>query len=114
MTLSVQDVRVNAATHQTSIELSVRPNQAEGRLPEPGAFGSPVVMGRPDNLHQQIEVVDSQGRTIPWYHANDAEGSRMTLTLTPSDQGPPAELRYYAMARAQTEVKFEFTDVPLP
>ena len=64
---------------------------------------------------QQIEVVDSQGRAIPWYHSSfDAEGARMTLTLSPHDQGTPAEVRYYGLARAATEVSFEFTDVPMP
>jgi hypothetical protein len=64
---------------------------------------------------QQIEVVDSQGRVIPWYHSSfDAEGARMTLTLTPHDQAAPAELHYFGLARASTEVSFEFSNIPMP
>ena len=39
----------------------------------------------------------------------------MTLTLSPPDgMAAPLELRYYSLARAATEVQFEFTDVTLP
>jgi hypothetical protein len=38
----------------------------------------------------------------------------MTLTLTPPAQAGPAELRYYGLARAATEIRFEFNDVPMP
>jgi hypothetical protein len=45
----------------------------------------------------------------------DAEGARLTLTVTPPDGvAVPAELRYYSLARAVTEVQFEFADVLMP
>ena len=70
---------------------------------------------RPDLHQQQIEVADNQGKLITWYNSSyDAEGSRMTLTLTNHDQTAPAELHYYGLARAATEVGFEFSDVPMP
>ena len=71
---------------------------------------------RPDMHQQQIEVIDSLGRVIAWFHSSfDAEGSRMTLTLTPSEpQATPTEIRYYGLARAATEVRFEFSDVRMP
>src|SRR5205807_8205980 len=99
---------VNPDTHQTSIERSIRTNQSTGRANEVVGLVSPVMVPRPDTSQQQIEVLDSQGRPIPWYHSSDAEGSRMTLTLTPPDRGTPTEIRYYTMVRALTDVSFQF------
>jgi hypothetical protein len=114
--LTVLDVRVNPGTNQISIDVAVR----SGAGPAPGfnpsgANGPEVMIQRPDLHQQQIEIVDSQGRMLPWYHSSfDAEGVRMTLTLHPRDQAHPAELRYYGLARAATEIGFEFRDVPMP
>ena len=120
VSLTIQELKVNPNTHQTSIELSLRPTgNPPGGGVEPrgvGQAGDVVVPHRPDIQQQQIEIVDSQGRIIPWYHASfDAEGVRMTLTMTPHDQAiAPAELRYYGLARANTEVAFEFSEIPMP
>lgn len=117
VSLSIIDVRSNPATHQTSIDVVVRPsaNPAQEREgPLVAVDGPEIVFQRPDRHQQQLEIVDSQGRVIPWYQSSfDADGSRMTLTLTPHDQASPAEIRYYALARAATEVRFEFSDVPM-
>jgi hypothetical protein len=115
--LSIVEVRTNPANNQTSIELVVRAGTNPGpRLLPQGELAPEFVPQRPDmHQQQQIEIVDSQGKVIPWYQTNfDAEGSRLTLTLNPHDQATPAELRYYGMARAATEVAFEFSDVPMP
>jgi hypothetical protein len=118
VSLDILDVRINPNpnVNQTSIDVSIRP-----RSGLPGAQAAPLALHgefpiqRPDLHHQQIEVVDAQGRPIPWYHSSfDAEGARITLTLTPTGQGTPAEVRYYGLARAATEIAFEFTDVPMP
>lgn len=114
VTLGVQEIRVNPSTRQTSIELSLKTNPGPVGSEPVGAFLPTGAVHRQDTNQQQIEVVDSQGRPIPWYHSNDGESSRMTLTLTPHDQGAPAEIRYYGMVRALSEVSFEFTDIPLP
>jgi hypothetical protein len=112
--LRVLDIRTNPNTHQTSIEIALRANPSSPEAEPVGAGLPTVAVRRPDTNQQQIEVLDAQGRAIPWYHSNDAEGSRMTLTLTPHDQGAASEIRYYSMVRAQSEVGFEFSDVPLP
>jgi hypothetical protein len=116
--VTVRDIRINPDSHQTSIELGIRatghPSEA---FADPVAPGQPLVIHRPETHQQQIEVTDAQGRVIPWYHSSfDAEGSRFTLTLTPHApvQATPTELRYYGLARASTEVVFEFFDVPMP
>jgi hypothetical protein len=118
VTLSILDIRTAPATNQTSLEVVVRPNQPPTASIPGGANGPEFLIPRQDLQHQQqMEVVDTQGRVIGWYQAStfDAEGSRMTLTLTPQDpQAIPAELRYYGLARAVTEVGFEFSDVLLP
>jgi hypothetical protein len=114
--LSVLEIRANPATNQTSIDIMVRATAPPAAiLTAPGAGGAEFLIQRPDLHQQQIEVVDTQGRVIAWFQSNfDAEGSRMTLTLTPHPQAGPAELRYYGLARAATEIRFEFGDVPMP
>jgi hypothetical protein len=115
VTLAVRDIRTNPDSHQIHIELMIRPTDPPGNgFGEPSVPGLPLVMHRPEAHQQQIEIVDAQGRAIPWYHSSfDAEGSRFTLTLTPHDQATPAKLRYYGLAYATTEVSIEFFDVPM-
>jgi hypothetical protein len=114
--LTILDVRINPANNQTSIDLAVRSGaNPSPAFTAPGENGPDFMIHRPDLHQQQIEVVDSQGRVIPWYHSSfDSEGARMTLTLTPHDQAAPTELHYYGLARATTEVGFEFSDIPMP
>ena len=116
VSLNVVDVRVNPANNQTMIDLVVRSGAHPGPgFAPPGDNGPEMMIQRPDLHQQQIEVVDSQGRVMAWYHSSfDTEGSRMTLTLTPHDQAAPAELHYFGLARAATEVSFEFSNVPMP
>lgn len=114
VTLGVEDVRVNPNTRQTSIELSFKVNPGPPGSEPVGVFLPTAAVHRLDANQQQIEVLDAQGRAIPWYSANDSEASRITLTLTPHDQGAPAEIRYYGMVRAQSDVSFEFKDIPMP
>jgi hypothetical protein len=117
--LSVLEIRANPATNQTSIDIMVRSiggaaSAAAGPAPA-AAGGAEILIHRPDLHQQQIDVVDSQGRVLAWFHSSfDAEGSRMTLSLTSPDHAPPAEIRYYGLARAATEVPFEFGGVPMP
>ncbi|WP_406696092.1 hypothetical protein V5E97_34375 [Singulisphaera sp. Ch08] len=112
--VEVQDIRVNPNTNQTNIQISVRAKANSGSEADLLAAMPTAMARRPDSIQQQIEVFDGQGKSIPLYLSNDADGSRMTLTLTPHDQGAAHELRYYSIVRAATEVNFEFTDVPLP
>jgi hypothetical protein len=118
LALTVHDLRPVGDTRQTSIDVSVRPLGGSS-----GGLGSGIgqpdfVAQRPDSFQQQIEVMDTLGRPMPWYQTSfDPEASRMTLTATPQglDQNVvPVEIRFYAMARSTTEVEFEFSDLPLP
>jgi hypothetical protein len=114
--LSVLDIRANPATNQTNIDIMVRSHAGPAAGLAPAAGGGPEFMiQRPDMHQQQIEVIDTQGRVIAWFHSSfDAVGSRMTLTLTPTDQATPAEIRYYGLARAAADVRFEFGEMPMP
>lgn len=114
--LSVQHIRVNPNTRQLSIGLSVRSHDSSaGALAIPGAKSESIYQ-RSDILQQQIEIVDAQGRALPWYNTSyDGEGTRLTLTLVPQqDQATPTEIRYYGLARTTTDVNFTFEDVPMP
>jgi hypothetical protein len=115
----VRDIRVNPDSHQTNIDLTIQPSPAVAGFADIAVpRGAPLPVHRihrPETHQQQIEIIDAQGRNIPWYHSSfDAEGSRFTLTLTPHDQVTPAELHYYGLAKASIEVPFTFSDVPMP
>lgn len=105
----IHDVRQLPNTRQTSIDVTIRPLKDASPVP-----ANEVMYNRPDTHQQQVEVVDSQGRVVPWYPSMiDGESGRMTITLTSPEQ-VATELRYYSLARATTDVKFEFNDLPLP
>jgi hypothetical protein len=111
--IAVQEVQADPNAHQASIVLSVRPGKETGGIAPVGPNGE-FIPHRPDMNQLQIVVADAQGRTMSWFPSNyDAEGSRVTLSLR-NPAAPPAELRYHAIARAEAEVDFQFTDVPLP
>ena len=66
----------------------------------------------------QLEVCDAQGRPLPFYARNTAGqpgDARLSLVLMGrNDAGPPAQLRYYDLVRAEAEAPFEFRDLPMP
>ena len=117
VSLSIQEVRANLNANQTIVDLVVRPQGGPGAATHAlGARGGDFSLPRQDQHQQQIEVIDAKGQTIPWYPTSfDAEGARIVLTVTPPDGvAVPTELRYYSLARAATEVQFEFADVMMP
>lgn len=118
VTLTIVDVRLNPQSNQTSIELAVRVGDSQAQHEQgagAGAAFDDFAPHRPDRFQQQIEVVDAQGRAIPWYHSGFTDESRMTITLMPNDPGSaPTQLRYYGLSRASAEVSFEFNDVRMP
>jgi hypothetical protein len=107
----IHDVRLLPNTRQTCIDVTIRPLAETSAVPATDAM-----YNRPDTHQQQVEVVDAQGRVVPWYPSMiDGESGRMTITLTtPANVATATELRYFSLSRAATEVKFEFNDLPLP
>lgn len=104
----------------TSIDLSIRPNvSADPTVGGAPAFAQVMTFRTPNNAQGPIEILDAQNRIHRvWYSSStslDTDQLRMTLALPPSEGiGPPAQIRFYSMARATTAVEFEFRDVPMP
>ena len=117
--ITVHEIRQIPNSRQTSVELSVRPSGGAN----PG-FGSPTPLsdlpgGRPELFQSQFDIFDAEGHPLNWFPSNfDVEAGRMTLltmaTPDPNVKSTPAEIRFFSLARAATEVNFEFNDLPLP
>jgi len=117
VSVTIQEVRPNPNANQTQIELMVRAQGGtEAASQALGGGDAQFSLPRHDLHQQQIEVLDAKGQMIPWYPTSfDAEGARVTMTIAPPDGvAVPAELRYYSLSRAATELQFEFADVVLP
>lgn len=120
VSVTVHDVTVDANNQRTSVEFSVRPMGSQGdAVPAPGLAQLDLGGFRaPNPAQNQIEIADAQGRLLQGYPSNtqmQPDVVRMTLSLIPMPgAGAPAELRYYSLSQARTEVAFEFTDIPMP
>ncbi len=115
--LTVQKVWASPNAHQTMIEMIIRSHNAAGVATHGGMNrAGHFSIARNEMHHQQIEVIDAKGQTIPCYPTSiDPEGTRVVLTVAPPDGvAEPTELRYYNLALAATEVPFEFADIMLP
>jgi hypothetical protein len=113
--LTVHDVRTLPDARHTLVEISVKTNGPETpQNADPEASSS--AFERASHHQIQIDVFDGNGRLIPWFQGiTDTETSRIILTLTsPIQTAPPKELRYYSVARAEVEIPFEFSDIPMP
>lgn len=119
--IQIHDVRAELNQPTTFIDLTVRIHSDDSGNPnlintnvEAMAFRHHP--GAPQN---QVEIVDAQGRPYSqWFSPNPQpsnDGLRLTLRLMPAEGvGPPSEIRYYDIARAETEVTFEINDIPMP
>ena len=113
--LTVHDVRPLPDSRHTLVELSVRTDHPEASSgSDPESYNS--VFHRANHQQLQIDVVDAHDHAIPWFQSiTDNESSHVTLTLNcPNPTAPPKELRYYLVNRADVEIPFEFSDVPMP
>ncbi len=66
----------------------------------------------------QLEVLDAQGKVLPYYNRNTSGqpgDTRLSLAIMNNgDGGAPATVRYYDLTRATTEAIFEYHDIPMP
>jgi hypothetical protein len=113
--VTLQNIRKAPNAPQTYLELSVKSNDRLGPADngDTDAFGD---VYRGDTHRQQLEIVDSRGRLVTWFPSGvDSETSRLTLTLMnlPANASLK-ELRYYTLTRANVDLPFEFTDIPMP
>ena len=64
---------------------------------------------------EQFELLDAAGRRLPFdYRSTEFNPAvtRATIRLKPGH--PPERLRFHGLVRVETEVRFEFKDIPLP
>ncbi len=116
VSLTIQKIHPNPNANQMMIDLGIRPQAGMGAATHAGARGGDFSLRRQELHQQQIEVLDAKGQIIPCFPTSiDTEGARVVLTVAPQDEvAVPTELRYYSLARAATEVNFEFADVMMP
>jgi len=116
VSLTLRDSRPAQGNQPATIELSLTPLGATLQPLDAGA-GEPLAY-RHESPQQQIEILDAQGRTLPWFPSGTFyNGEETRLTLTMVSRGTPvvpATLRYHGMIQAASEIAFEFRDVPIP
>jgi hypothetical protein len=120
-TIQVHGVKRDPNQPFTLIELTVKLGGPAQEDPTRANAGAEMLVFRSNNGGGpgQVEIYDAEGRPYPqWFPftaSSGPDGVRMTLRLMPAqDVGPPAEIRYYEMSRASTDVTFELRDVPMP
>jgi hypothetical protein len=70
-----------------------------------------------DFAQQQIEVVDDQTRRVAAYPTTSVRKNevRVTLRLSPGEQyGAPDRIRLFGLTTTETELPFDFKNVPMP
>jgi hypothetical protein len=118
LTLTIHEIKAEQTFTTIELTAKVRRDEAEG--PQQGPIGPEfAVFNGGGQAQKQVEIVDDQGRPYQQWFAYNAqpsnEGLRLTLRLTSTEGvGPPAEIRYYDLARAETTVNFELDDIPMP
>ncbi len=114
--LSIQSYKPPVVGGTGSIEISVT---QQGPIPAPLQAGAGEPLGyRPDTPQQQIEIVDAEGKSLPWFPSGtfyNGEQTRLNLTIVSRGiPAVPATIRYHSMIRASTEIPFEFRNLPMP
>ncbi len=106
--ITVHEVHVQPGHQPPTLDLTIRQIG-----PETAGLEGAIL--RPDVHQQHLEILSAEGRPIPWYQSSlDTESGRLTVSLALSDPAiVPSELRYYSLIRANTEVPFAFTDIPM-
>jgi hypothetical protein len=114
VSITVHEARTREQNRLPEIELTVRP---AGEGPPRSEFPvEPVPTVGSDSLQQHLEILDDQGRLVPWYQSRfDGETGRVTLTISGFDRAPSArEIRYYGLVRATAVAQFVFHGLPMP
>jgi hypothetical protein len=116
--LGLREVRPATDDRPASIEVSLA--SVDGASPPVGVGSDtePESPSRPGSPRQQVEVLDAQGQSLPWFLAAQRyEGAETRLTLSLVPQSRPAEpvaVRFHRVTRVATDVPFEFRDLPMP
>ena len=114
--LTLHDVRTAPNTHQTLIELTLKPNERRASADRDVVDAWNDALYRTDTQRLQLEVVDSRDQLVPWFSSGvDSETSRVTLTVPNlAHTSALRELRYHTLTRATVNVPFAFSDIPIP
>ena len=114
--ITVHDLRPQPSNSRNMlVDLSVKSNDpGAAEVSNVAGFSNVLLRTDPQLLH--IEIVDSQGRLIPWVPSGaEPETSRVTLTLTGlAHTTQPKELVTIALTQGSVSVPFEFKDLPMP
>lgn len=115
--LTIDGVQFDPNAQRRTIDLTLKTNGTDGpELEDPfniGGARSPYV------LQTRFDVVDAQGRSFRLLPSRsnvvDAQTVQLTLALMPMGElGEPVELRFFDLVSTQTEIEFEFRDIPIP
>lgn len=113
--ITVHQISTVTNARQT-IELSVR--SKEGSERPFGGLIDPQTGQRPDLIQLHFDVLDANGQPMNWFPNVDVESGRVSIQTfaaqDPNSKVGPSEIRYYGLAKAATEIAFEFNDLPLP
>ena len=112
----VIDSKPSKANQASTIEILVTRQGSAARQAMPmenEPFGF-----RTDISPQQFEVLDADGNSLQWFPTSTfftGEQTRMTLTImNRNGVSQPARIRYHTLVQTDTEVPFEFRNVPMP
>jgi hypothetical protein len=114
--LTLHDIRTAPNTHQTFIEISLKPKERGASADRGDADALIDVAYRPDTQRLQLEIIDSRGHLVPWIPSLvNSETAHLTLTVTNlPTTASLKELRYHTLTRATLSIPFEFADIPMP
>ena len=113
--VTVQKIQVSTVPNQSTLTLEISGPPASNPSPNPR-----------DWLHARFEVVDADGKVLPWMNRSALTGGEtqsLVMTLRPAPRlvlqppeptGPPAQLRLYKLITVRRDVAFEFRDLPMP
>jgi hypothetical protein len=114
--LTLLDHRPASANQPATLQVSIQPLGAA--VPSINRGNGEPPWNRPDTFQQQIEILDDLGRPLPWFPSTSFyDGDETRLTLTVGSRGTaanPRTLRYHGLLKANSEVAFEFRDIPIP
>ena len=112
----VREVRPARQGKHCTIELSLK--NVAATVAQADALEGDIQPDRTNSPLQQIEVLDDQGRPLPWFQKSslfNGDETRLILVILPVDAaGPPATIRHHGMIRGSAEIPFEFRDIALP
>ena len=112
--LTVLDHQPGSGNRPTTVQLAIRPLDRSASA-RPEGWPSPR---QPDTVQERLEILDADGRAIPWFLSRIAyedQETRLTLTLDRRDSSrPPTTARYHGIFRTKADVAFEFRDLPMP